>query len=46
MPELSVADLKARIKAWERSFKSTNGREPTKDDVKADKDGIGGLSCH
>lgn len=29
-----VAAIRAEIKAWERSFKETNGKEPTIDDIK------------
>ncbi len=29
-----VATIRAEIKAWERSFKETNGREPTIEDIK------------
>jgi hypothetical protein len=36
-----MADLgaiKADLKTWERAFKATHGREPRKDDIKADAD--------
>jgi hypothetical protein len=29
-----IANVRADIKAWERKFKETNGREPTIDDIK------------
>lgn len=41
MEQLDVHDLKTRIKTWERAFKARTGAEPTKEDVKADRGGIG-----
>lgn len=33
-----LATIKADLKAWERTFKAKNGREPKKDDIKLDPD--------
>jgi thiamine biosynthesis lipoprotein ApbE len=38
---MDLATVKALVKAWEKTFKSENGRNPTKEDIKADSTGIG-----
>ena len=38
---MELATVKAEVKAWEKAFKATQGRVPTKDDIKNDKGGIG-----
>ena len=42
LPETSVTDrisiLRDELKAWEKSFKETHGRKPTKEETKGYKD--------
>jgi len=38
---MDLSTVKITVKAWERTFKATSGREPTKDDIKQDPSGIG-----
>lgn len=38
---MDLATVKARVKAWEKSFRGEHKREPTKDDIKNDGGDIG-----
>lgn len=35
---MDLSTVKTELKTWERQFKSKNGREPTKADIKANPD--------
>lgn len=41
LPTMELAEVKARVKAWEKAFRAQQGREPTKDDIKRDDSDIG-----
>ena len=43
--EMDLAQVKVVVKTWEKAFKAKHARPPTKEDIKADTGGIGGLSC-
>lgn len=38
---MDLPAAKAIVKKWEKGFKSQNGRDPTKEDIKQDPSGIG-----
>jgi len=38
---MDLATVKAKVKAWEKGFRATHSRDPTKSDIKADPGGIG-----
>ncbi|WWD16585.1 hypothetical protein CI109_101013 [Kwoniella shandongensis] len=37
---MDISSVKATVKAWEKGFKAQNGRDPTKEDIKADPSDI------
>lgn len=39
--KMDLATVKAKVKAWEKGFRATHGREPTKVDIKQDAGDIG-----
>lgn len=42
---MDLPQVKAAVKAWEKSFKALYDREPTKDDIKRDASGVGERRC-
>lgn len=44
IPNMDIAHVKSRVKAWEKSFKAEHGRDPTKEDIKNDTSDIGAHS--
>jgi hypothetical protein len=38
---MELATVKAKVKTWEKTFRATHGRAPTKDDIKRDASDIG-----
>jgi thiamine biosynthesis lipoprotein ApbE len=38
---MDLPSVKAIVKKWEKGFKSQNGRDPTKEEIKQDPSGIG-----
>ena len=41
---MDLPTVKASVKAWEKAFKASHKRDPTKDDIKRDSSGIGECS--
>lgn len=39
---MDLHHVKVTVKAWEKAFKAEHARNPTKDDIKSDPNGIGG----